>query len=120
MIYIDGSKGEGGGQVLRSALGLSLITGQPFQINNIRGKRKRPGLLRQHLTAVIAAAEIGGAITHGAEIKSNTLQFEPGSIKAGNYHFAIGTAGSCACCRALYFTGLCPQKTTLVFRKLSL
>lgn len=95
MISIDGSKGEGGGQVLRTALGLSLVTGRSFQIKNIRGKRKKPGLLRQHLTAVLAAAEIGGAVVRGAEIKSDTLQFEPGTIKAGNYHFAIGTAGSC-------------------------
>lgn len=95
MILIDGSKGEGGGQVLRTALGLSLVTGRSFQIANIRGKRKKSGLLRQHLTAVLAAAEIGGAVVRGAEIKSDTLQFEPGIIKAGNYHFAIGTAGSC-------------------------
>ena len=95
MISIDGSKGEGGGQVLRTSIGLSLVTGRPFQIKNIRGKRKRPGLLRQHLTAVLAAVEIGGARVHGAEIKSDSLQFEPGVIKAGEYHFAIGTAGSC-------------------------
>jgi RNA 3'-terminal phosphate cyclase (ATP) len=58
MIIIDGAKGEGGGQVLRTALGLALVTGRSFQIENIRGKRKRPGLLRQHLTSVLAAAEI--------------------------------------------------------------
>ncbi len=95
MITIDGAAGEGGGQVLRTALGLSLVTGRSFQINNIRGKRKRPGLLRQHLTAVLAAQEIGQAEVSGAEIKSDKLCFRPGAIKAGNYHFAIGTAGSC-------------------------
>ncbi len=95
MIFIDGSAGEGGGQVLRTALGLSLVTGRSFQIKKIRGKRKKPGLLRQHLTAVLAAGEIGQAEVSGAEIKSNNLCFNPGSIKAGNFHFSIGTAGSC-------------------------
>jgi RNA 3'-terminal phosphate cyclase (ATP) len=95
MLCIDGSKGEGGGQVLRTALGLSLVTGQAFTIKNIRGKRKKPGLLRQHLTAVLAAAEIGGATVQGAAIKSDSLTFEPGTIAAGTYTFSIGTAGSC-------------------------
>jgi RNA 3'-terminal phosphate cyclase (ATP) len=95
MITIDGSAGEGGGQVLRTALGLSLVTGRSFQIKNIRGKRKKPGLLRQHLTAVFAAREIGQAEVNGAEIKSSTLCFRPGPIRPGNYHFSIGTAGSC-------------------------
>ncbi|MFH0785030.1 MAG: RNA 3'-terminal phosphate cyclase [Pseudomonadota bacterium] len=96
MIVIDGAAGEGGGQVLRTALGLSLVTGRSFQINNIRGKRKKPGLLRQHLTAVFAAAEIGLAEVRGAEIKSNNLYFKPSCLRPGNYHFSIGTAGSCA------------------------
>lgn len=61
MIEIDGARGEGGGQVLRSALAISLVTGTPFRIANIRAGRKRPGLMRQHLTAVNAAAEIGQA-----------------------------------------------------------
>ncbi len=95
MITIDGSEGEGGGQVLRTALGLSLVTGRPFQINNIRGKRKKPGLMRQHLTAVRAAAEIGNAHTEGAKIGSDKLSFAPDSIHHGKCHFAIGTAGSC-------------------------
>ncbi len=96
MICIDGEKGEGGGQVLRTALGLSVVTGKAFQMKNIRGKRKRPGLLRQHLTAVHAAAAIGGARVQGAEIKSGELEFIPATIQAGTYHFAIGTAGSCS------------------------
>jgi RNA 3'-terminal phosphate cyclase (ATP) len=95
MIIIDGSAGEGGGQVLRTALGLSLVTGRSFKINNIRGKRKKPGLLRQHLTAVLAAGEIGQAEVGGAELKSSTLCFKPGSIRPGSYDFSIGTAGSC-------------------------
>jgi len=67
-IEIDGSRGEGGGQVLRSALALSLVTGTPFRMTNVRAGRKRPGLMRQHLTAVMAAAEVGGASVTGAEI----------------------------------------------------
>ena len=70
MITIDGSFGEGGGQILRTALGLSLATGQPFRIENVRAGRERPGLLRQHLTAVMAAAEIGEAEVAGGVIAS--------------------------------------------------
>jgi RNA 3'-terminal phosphate cyclase (ATP) len=94
IISIDGSEGEGGGQILRTSLALSLLSGQPFRITNIRAKRKKPGLLRQHLTAVTAAVEIGDAAVDGAEIGSRELVFRPGTIKPGEYHFAIGTAGS--------------------------
>jgi RNA 3'-terminal phosphate cyclase (ATP) len=95
MIRIDGSAGEGGGQVLRTALGLSLVTGRSFQIDNIRAKRKKTGLMRQHLTAVRAAAEIGSAVVTGDEIGSGSLQFTPTIVHPGDYHFSIGTAGSC-------------------------
>lgn len=94
MIEIDGGEGEGGGQVLRNALAQSLVTGQPFRIFNIRAKRQRPGLMRQHLTAVEAACQIGQSACDGAAVGSSEITFRPGSIKAGNYHFAIGTAGS--------------------------
>lgn len=94
MITIDGSAGEGGGQILRSSLALSLVTGQPFRITNIRARRKKPGLLRQHLTAVNAATEVGDAVSDGAEMGSTELVFRPEKIRAGEYHFAIGTAGS--------------------------
>lgn len=94
MIRIDGSTGEGGGQMLRSALSLSLVTGNAFRMENIRAKRERPGLLRQHLTAVLAACEIATAQVEGATLGSKTLTFTPGSVRSGNYHFAIGTAGS--------------------------
>lgn len=94
MITINGSHGEGGGQILRSSLALSLITGKPFCIEGIRGKRKKPGLLRQHLTAVNAAVEIGKAKVTGNAIGSSTLEFTPGGIFSGKYHFAVGTAGS--------------------------
>jgi RNA 3'-terminal phosphate cyclase (ATP) len=95
MITIDGSYGEGGGQILRTSLALSLVTGKPFSINNIRAGRKKPGLMRQHLTAVNAAAEIGSAAIKGNRIGSQEFTFEPEMIKPGNFHFAIGSAGSC-------------------------
>lgn len=94
MIRIDGSAGEGGGQMLRSALSLSLVTGKALRMENIRAKRERPGLLRQHLTAVLAACEIATAQVEGATLGSKALTFTPGSVQSGNYHFAIGTAGS--------------------------
>jgi RNA 3'-terminal phosphate cyclase (ATP) len=95
MIDIDGSQGEGGGQILRSALSLSICTQQPFRITNIRANREKPGLMRQHLTAVKAAAEICDAALDGAEPGSRSLAFRPGRLRAGTYSFAIGTAGSC-------------------------
>jgi RNA 3'-terminal phosphate cyclase (ATP) len=94
MIEIDGSQGEGGGQMLRSSLSLSICTQQPFRIVNIRANRDKPGLMRQHLTAVKAAAEICGGSLTGAEIGSRELVFQPGQLQGGNYSFAIGTAGS--------------------------
>lgn len=95
MIALDGAQGEGGGQILRSALSLSMITGQPFTITGIRAGRAKPGLLRQHLTAVKAAAEICRATVEGAELGSQRLLFRPGTVRGGDYRFAIGSAGSC-------------------------
>lgn len=94
MLVIDGSQGEGGGQVLRSSLSLAMLSGRPFQIENIRAGREKPGLLRQHLTSVQAAMEICGAKCEGAHLGSTALTFEPGEVKAGVYHFAIGSAGA--------------------------
>jgi RNA 3'-terminal phosphate cyclase (ATP) len=71
-----------------------LVTGKPFTIENIRGKRKKPGLLRQHLTAVRAASAIGGTAVEGAGVGMTELQFAPGAIKPGDYEFSVGTAGS--------------------------
>lgn len=94
MITIDGSQGEGGGQILRSALTLSLATGTPFRIEKIRAGRAKPGLLRQHLTAVKAAAAIGQATVTGADLGSTALGFAPGPVVPGDHSFAIGSAGS--------------------------
>lgn len=94
MIQIDGSFGEGGGQILRTSLALSLITRQPFRIDRIRAGRKNPGLMRQHLTSVLAAARVGDAQVEGASPGSQELTFRPQSLRGGHYAFAIGTAGS--------------------------
>jgi RNA 3'-terminal phosphate cyclase (ATP) len=94
LIEIDGSFREGGGQILRTSLALSLVTGQAFHIRNIRAARRKPGLLRQHLTAVNAAAEIGQAKVEGAALASRELVFHPGDVAAGSYHFVVGSAGS--------------------------
>lgn len=94
MITIDGSKGEGGGQILRSSLALSAITGQPMRIKNVRGRRSKPGLLRQHLTALKATAEICGGYATGAELGSGEIGLKPGTIRGGTYEFSVGSAGS--------------------------
>ncbi len=94
MLVIDGSHGEGGGQILRTSLSLSLLTGQPFRITRIRAGRQKPGLQRQHLTAVEAAAAVGQADVRGAELGSSELTFVPGELTPGDYRFATGTAGS--------------------------
>jgi RNA 3'-terminal phosphate cyclase (ATP) len=94
VLTIDGSSGEGGGQILRTALGLSIVTGTPFRIERIRARREKPGLLRQHLTAVEAAAEISRARVEGAALRSTALTFEPGPVRPGEYTFNVGTAGS--------------------------
>lgn len=93
-IEIDGAQGEGGGQVLRTSLSLSLCTMTPIRVRNIRAGRKKPGLLRQHLTAVRAAAEIGAAEVEGDSIGSRELSFEPREVRPGSYRFSVGTAGS--------------------------
>ena len=94
LLDIDGSLGEGGGQVLRTSLALSLITGQGFRLRRIRAGRPKPGLQPQHLMSVRAAAAVGNAATRGASAGSDDLVFEPGEVRAGTYRFDIGTAGA--------------------------
>ena len=94
MIEIDGSFGEGGGQILRTALALSVIFKRALTLHHIRAKRKNPGLGHQHLVAVNALAQISGAEVEGNIIGSQKLTFIPGEICPGDYQFRIGTAGS--------------------------
>lgn len=94
MWIVDGSMGEGGGQVLRTMLTLSLVTGSAFHITKIRAGRTRPGVMRQHLVAVEAAAAIGAADVSGAEIGSTEIVFTPKGIRAGDYSLPLGGAGS--------------------------
>lgn len=96
MLVLDGSQGEGGGQILRTSLSLAMCIGLPFRIENIRAKRSKPGLMRQHLTSVLAAQAVSGAEVKGAELGSMTLEFAPGKIRGGDHAFAVGTAGSAA------------------------
>jgi len=94
MIVIDGSIGEGGGQMLRSSLTLSLITGQPFRMTGIRAKRPKPGLAAQHLASVQAAASLGQAQVSGDYLGSRELMFTPGKVQSGEYTFDVGTASA--------------------------
>ena len=94
-VTLDGAQGEGGGQILRTALALSVITGQPLHLHAIRAGRAKPGLMRQHLTCVQAAAAISGAQVQGAELGATELHFHPGPLRAGDHDFAVASAGSC-------------------------
>lgn len=93
-LELDGSAGEGGGQILRSALALSLVTGTPFRIHSIRARRANPGLQRQHLTCVLAARELSTARVVGAALGSRELEFEPGDVRSGDFRFDVESAGS--------------------------
>ncbi len=94
MVWIDGSQGEGGGQIVRSALTMAIVTGRPIRIDNIRAGRERPGLRPQHLMGAEAAAAICGGRLEGARPGSQSLVFHPGKVRAGDYRFDIGTAGA--------------------------
>lgn len=94
MVGIDGSSGEGGGQILRSALTLSALSGRPLHLVNIRAGRLKPGLMPQHLQAVKAAAAVALAEVRGADLGSRELLFTPGKLTPGRYRFDIGTAGA--------------------------
>ena len=93
-VVLDGRMGEGGGQVLRTALSAAMLTGRPVQISNIRGGRNKPGLFRQHLTCVRAAVAICGGSVEGAELGSSHLSFTPGPVVGADYVFDVGSAGS--------------------------
>jgi RNA 3'-terminal phosphate cyclase (ATP) len=93
-VEIDGGLGEGGGQVLRSALSLAVLTGRRVRVRNVRARRDKPGLLRQHLAAARAAAAVCGGKLEGAELGSRDLTFAPGAARHGVYEFAVGSAGS--------------------------
>ena len=94
MLAIDGSRGEGGGQVLRSALSLAIVTGQAFRMFNIRARRAKPGLRWQHLAAVRAAQTVSSAVVEGAGLGATEITFAPGSLESGSHAFDVGTAGS--------------------------
>ena len=94
MLHIDGSQGEGGGQILRTALSLSSLLQQPITIENIRANRKKPGLRPQHLQSLKAIAEITDAEMSGAQLNARQIVFKPRMPSGGTYHFDIGTAGS--------------------------
>jgi RNA 3'-terminal phosphate cyclase (ATP) len=93
-VHLDGAMGEGGGQILRTALSLSVLTQRPFRITRIRANRRRPGLRPQHVTAVRAAAAISAARVRAAEVGTQELTFEPSGLEGGTYVFDVGTAGS--------------------------
>lgn len=94
LLEIDGAFGEGGGQIVRTAVALSCVTGTPIRVFNVRARRKNPGLGHQHVTAIRAAREICGARLVGVQVGSQSFEFWPGQVKPGNYSFDIGTAGS--------------------------
>ncbi|TXD34396.1 RNA 3'-terminal phosphate cyclase [Lujinxingia vulgaris] len=114
-IMIDGSSGEGGGQVLRSALTMAMLTGRPFSMEKIRAGRRRSGLLRQHLTCVRAAAAICNAEVEGATLGSQSLRFTPGDLQGGDFRFEVGSAGSTMLVlqTVLLPLALCDQPATL-------
>ena len=94
VLTLDGRMGEGGGQVLRSALSLAAALGRPVRVTNVRGGRAKPGLLRQHLAAVRAACAISGGVAEGAELGSSEVELRPGEVRGGTFELGIGSAGS--------------------------
>ena len=94
MLTIDGSYGEGGGQIIRTSLALALVTGKAFRVERVRANREKPGLQKQHLTAVLSAAKIGDAEVEGARVGATEFSFIPHEVAPGQYTFSIGTAGS--------------------------
>ena len=118
MLTIDGSLGEGGGQVLRTALGLAMLRGEPVRVTNVRANRPRPGLARQHLAAVRAAAQMSRGHAEGATLGSTDVTLHPGHVAAGSHRVDVGSAGSATLVLqtvlpALLTTASCPGETTI-------
>jgi RNA 3'-phosphate cyclase len=114
-VLIDGLEGEGGGQVLRTSLALSMLTSQPFEMIRIRAKRPNPGLQPQHLQALLAAQQICAATVEGAQKGSRHVRFIPGETRGGPYRFDIGTAGAASLVLHTLYLPLsrCDQPSTL-------
>jgi len=110
LIKIDGSHGEGGGQILRTALALSAFLRKPFTISHIRSKRPNPGLQAQHLEAVMASARITEAQTEGVKFGSQEITFVPQEVLPGEYQFELRTAGSVTLLLQAIFLPLCFSK----------
>jgi RNA 3'-terminal phosphate cyclase (ATP) len=108
---IDGSFGEGGGQILRTSLALALVTGKGFRLRNVRAGRQKAGLQPQHLMSVRAAAAVGRAKVQGANAGSTELLFQPGAVVAGRYDFPIGTAGATSLVLHTVYLPLCLRGT---------
>jgi RNA 3'-terminal phosphate cyclase (ATP) len=106
-VEIDGAQGEGGGQVLRTALALAIVTGRPLRIAGIRANRPRPGLARQHMAGVRAAAAICGGRLSDVALGTTALEFVPGPVRPGVYRFAIGTAGATSLLLHTVYLPLC-------------
>jgi RNA 3'-terminal phosphate cyclase (ATP) len=117
-VLIDGSEGEGGGQLLRTSLTLSMLTGRPFEIIQIRAKRPRPGLQAQHLQALVAAQQICAATVEGAQKDSLHVRFSPEEPRSGHYRFDIGTAGATSLVLHTLYLPLsrCDQPSTVRIR----
>ncbi len=115
MLELDGSHGEGGGQIIRTALALSTLTGRPFRVTNIRKNRPQPGLKAQHLTALTALKEWCGAKSSGVAVGTEEFWYEPGAIRGGRFSFDVGTAGSITLVlQALLLPALfAPKKTAI-------
>jgi RNA 3'-phosphate cyclase len=94
MLELDGSHGEGGGQLLRTACALAAITGTAVHLRNIRARRSPPGLAPQHLMAVQAVAELSGAQVENLALRSSEIVFRPGPLRGGSFRFDVGTAGA--------------------------
>jgi RNA 3'-terminal phosphate cyclase (ATP) len=115
MVEIDGSYGEGGGQILRTALSLSCLFKKPFRIFNIRKARKKPGLMPRHITCVRAAQLLSNAEVNGDQKGSTELVFSPGEVKGGEFFFDIGTAGSTSLVLQTIIPSLIFSKETNIF-----